>query len=93
MVHLLNAESETLALVNDNTSSMWKVFTTQIIPISVCSYSKLHNAITIWGRYNIYLAKSFMFYNIWTTYWTFFSENWIPEYDVIALHAPDRCTH
>ena len=32
-----------------------------------------------------YQAKSYMFFNVWTTYWTFIHKNWTREWDIIAL--------
>ena len=51
-----------------------------IIPNSVCYYLEMCSAIAIWREYKIfYPTKSFMLYNLWTTYWTSISENWTFE--------------
>ena len=58
---------------------MVKRDTTLIIPISVCYYWS-YTVLKLFDENVIfYQAKSLMFYNIQTTYWTFLSENWTPK--------------
>ena len=59
---------------------------TLIIPFSVSFYSELRNAITIYRECYILQAKSFIFYNVQTRYWTSISKNSTHEEDVIELH-------
>ena len=66
--------------------SILHVGSTMIVPISVCYFSELRSAIAIWRECYVYQAKTFMFYNVWTTYYTFTSKYWTPKWDDIALH-------
>ena len=48
--------------------------------MNVCYYLELSKAINLFiENVLFYQEKSFVFYNIRTTYWTFVSKNWIPE--------------